>query len=92
MPRLVAEFDDPNMKSFLVGLDQQCAEKPPIDAEQMLQDVLSAYERRATDLNRRATLIAAQKNDDDATELLNQFYQQSKSKQLSEYKGERNSG
>ena len=85
VPRLVAEFEDPDMKSMLVCLDEQCATRPSMAPEQMLRDVLSAYERREADVDRRASLAAAQQNDTDAEQLLVQFYEHSRAKHLSDY-------
>jgi hypothetical protein len=84
--RLVAAFDEPEVKSLLVGLDESCAAKPPIEAEQMLQDVLAAYGRRDANAGRLTDLAAARKDAGNAEQLLAQFCEQSKSKHLDEYK------
>jgi DNA primase len=83
--RFVAEFDDPDIKSLLVGLDLECVSKAPVETEQMLRDLLAAYARRETELQRRSALAAAQRNSEEADHLLAQFCEQSKSKHLSDY-------
>ncbi len=85
VPRFVAEFDDAHVKSLLVGIDTELADKPPIEPERMLQDVLAAYERRATGNDRRIGLATARQSDDSAEQLLADFCAQSKPKHLSDY-------
>ncbi|HVT30187.1 MAG TPA: toprim domain-containing protein, partial [Lacipirellulaceae bacterium] len=82
---LIAEFNDPGVKSLLVGIDFELAEKPPVGLEQFLSDVIAAYERRAFDANRRAALAQARNNDAEADDLLIRFCEESRSKHLSEY-------
>jgi DNA primase len=85
-PRLVAAFDDPGMKSFLVGIDSELSNKPVMEPEQMLQEVLGAYERQADAIDRRAALVAARKNSTtDAEQLLAQFCKDSTPKHRLDY-------
>jgi DNA primase len=83
--RLVAAFDEPQMKNLLVGLDEMCAAKPPIEPEQMLQDVLAAYGRRDANAGRLTNLAAARTDAGNAEQLLAQFCEQSKSKHRDHY-------
>jgi hypothetical protein len=85
LPRLLLEFDDPSMKSLLVSIDEERADKPATEPERLLQDVLAGYARRQMDINRRAVLAAARRDTNSAEQLLAQFCEQTKSKHLSDY-------
>jgi hypothetical protein len=85
LSQLLSEFDDPRVKNLLVGIDEENAAKPPTEPERLLQDVLSGYERRQTELNRRAVLAAARQDSTSAEQLLAQFCEQAKSKHQSDY-------
>jgi DNA primase len=62
--RLLAEFDDPRVKSLLVDLDESSSGKPPAEPERLLLDLLSAFERRRQQSERRTALATGQQNDD----------------------------
>jgi DNA primase len=83
--RLLAEFDDPNIKNLLVQLDESCSSKSSADRERWLADVLETHRRRCDELARRTDLAAARESASDAEHLLAQFCEQSKPKHLSEY-------
>jgi DNA primase len=83
--RLLAEFDDPNMKNLLVQLDESSQTKTTADRERWLADVCESHRRRQEDLDHRKNLAAARKDGDNAEQLLAQFCEQSKPKHLSEY-------
>jgi DNA primase len=85
LSQLLSEFDDPRVKSLLVGIDEQSSEKPPTEPERLLQDVLATYERRQGELSRRAVLAAARQDSNNAEQLLAQFCEQSKTKHRSDY-------
>jgi DNA primase len=83
--RLLAEFDDPEMKNLLVQLDESCANKASADRERWLADLLETSHRRREEAARRTDLAAARESADNAEQLLAQFCEHSKSKHLSEY-------
>ncbi len=83
--RLLAEFDDPDVKSLLVQLDESCATKAAADRERWLADVLDTHRRLREVTEHRAQLAAAREDASEAEQLLAQFCQQSKSKHLSNY-------
>jgi DNA primase len=63
-PRLIAEFDDPGIKSLLVDLDESTIGKPPAEPERLLQDLLAAFQRRHEQSERRKALASSQQDDD----------------------------
>jgi DNA primase len=83
--RLLAEFDEPDMKSLLVQLDESCATKSSADRERWLADLLETHRRRAEEALHRSRLAAARQDSSEADQLLASFCEQSKSKHLSEY-------
>jgi DNA primase len=83
--RLMAEFDDPNMKNLLVQMDESCQTKTLADRERWLADLLESHRRRGEESAHRHRLAAARQDGDNAEQLLAQFCEQSKSKHLSEY-------
>jgi DNA primase len=83
--RLLAELDDTNLKSLLVGLDESCATKTSADRERWLADLLETHRRRLSESERRISLAAAREDSGEAEQLLTQFCEQSKSKHLSDY-------
>jgi DNA primase len=83
--RLLAEFDNPDMKSLLVQLDESCQTKVNADREQWLADVLDAHRRRGEEAARRQLLAEARRDEANAEQLLAQSLAQSRSKHLSEY-------
>jgi hypothetical protein len=83
--RLLAEFDDPHLKSLLVQLDESAATKASADRQRWLADLVDTHHRRHDEAHRRRTLAAAQQNSGDAEQLLAQFLEQSKSKHRTEY-------
>jgi len=83
--RLMVQFDDVDMKSLVVQLDESSAAKSSTDHERRLQDLVHAYEQRLEEDRRRKTLAAAQQDEASAPESLADFCQQSHSKHLREY-------
>lgn len=83
--RLMAAFDDANIKNLLVQLDESAATKAKADRERWFADLLDSHRRRGESAGHRATLAAARQSDGDAEQLLAQFCEQSKSKHLSDY-------
>jgi DNA primase len=83
--RLLAEFDDPDMKSLVVQLDESCAAKATTDRERWLADLLETHRRRGEEALHRSHLAVARKDSNEAEQLLASFCEQSKSKHLSEY-------
>ncbi len=83
--RLLAEFDNPEIKNLLVQLDESCATKVSADRERWLADLLDTHRRRGEETADRKRLAAARQDGSDAEQLLAQFCAQSKSKHLSEY-------
>jgi hypothetical protein len=83
--RLLAEFDDPDMKSLLVQLDESCATKRSADRERWLADLLETNRRRQEVIGHRARLAAAREDASEAEQLLAQFCEQTKSKHLNDY-------
>jgi DNA primase len=83
--RVMAQFDDPHMKSLLVQLDESSSAKSSADRERWLADLLEAYRRRQEETEQRARLAAARGDAGAAEHLLTQFCEQSKTKHLSEY-------
>jgi DNA primase len=83
--RLLAEFDEPEMKSLLVQLDESCASKGSADRERWLADLLESHRRRDEEKDRRTYLAAARQSSDNAEQLLAEFCEQSKPKHLNDY-------
>jgi DNA primase len=83
--RLLTAFDDPAMKNLLVQLDESCATKASADRERWLADLLETHRRHGEERERRTDLAAARQSSDEAEHLLAQFYEQSRSKNLSDY-------
>jgi replicative DNA helicase len=83
--RLLAVFDDPDMKNLLVQLDESCQTKTSADRQRWLADLLDSHRRRGEEAAHRHRLAAARQDVDNAEQLLAQFCEQSKSKHLSEY-------
>lgn len=83
--RLLAEFDEPEMKSLLVQLDESCASKGSADRERWLADLLETHRRRDEEKDRRTYLAAARQSSDNAEQLLAEFCEQAKPKHLNDY-------
>jgi DNA primase len=83
--RLLAEFDDPAMKSLLVQLDESAATKSSADRERWLGDLIDTYRRQQDDAQRRARLVAARTDTTSAEQLLAQFCDETKEKHRTEY-------
>jgi DNA primase len=83
--RLMVAFDEPAMKNLLVQLDESAATKTNADRERWFADLVETARRRGDESSRRATLFAARQSDASAEQLLAQFYEQSRSKHLSDY-------
>jgi hypothetical protein len=83
--RLLAEFDEPGMKSLLVQLDESCASKGTADRERWLADLVETHRRRDEENDRRTYLAAARQSSDNAEQLLAEFCEQAKSKHQTEY-------
>ncbi|HEY4232195.1 MAG TPA: DNA primase [Lacipirellulaceae bacterium] len=62
--RLVAEFDDPSIKSLLVDLDESASDRPPAEPERLLQDLVAAFQRRHEQSERRRALATSQQDED----------------------------
>ncbi len=69
-PRLLAEFEDPSIKSFLVGLDDLCAARPPMEPERLLQDCLDDYQRRRGRREQRHDLAMGRTDDEFALQAI----------------------
>ena len=82
---LAFAFDDAATKNVLVELDESSQAKAAADRQQWLHDLLAGAQRRQEAIARRRALAAAQQGPADAEALLERFYEQSRSKQLSEY-------
>jgi DNA primase len=63
-PRLVAQFDDPGVKSLLVDVDESIAGRPAAEPERLLHDLQAAFERRRKQSARRKMLATSQESDD----------------------------
>ncbi len=83
--RLMAAFDEPEIKNLLVELDESAATKFQADRERWLADLLETHRRRSDESARRAALATARQSDTSAEQLLAQFCEQSKSKHLNEF-------
>jgi DNA primase len=84
--RLLAEFDDSQIKNLLVQLDESCSTKTKADRERWLADLLETNRRRREEGERRTDLAAARENSgDEAEQLMTQFFKQTRPKHLSEY-------
>ncbi len=84
--RLMAAYDEPEMKNLLVQLDESAATKAAADRERWLEGLFESARRRGDETSRRATLATArQGDDDDAMRLLAQSLLQNRTKHLSDY-------
>ena len=83
--RLLAEFDEPEIKSLLVQLDESCASKGLADRERWLADLLETHRRLDEEKDRRTYLAAARQNSDNAEQLLAEFCEQAKQKHLNDF-------
>ncbi len=83
--RLLAVFDEPEMKSLLVQLDESCTLKAKADRQRWLADLLETHRRRGEEKERRSFLAAARQGVDNAEQLLAEFCNQAKSKHQIEY-------
>jgi DNA primase len=83
--RLLAQFDEPEMKNLLVQLDESSTNKAAADRERWITDLIENQQRIAEERERRSYLAAARQSDDDASQLLAQYCQQSKPKHLSDF-------
>ena len=83
--RLLANFDDPAVKTLIVDLDESSAAKASADRERWWQDlIVSAQTRRNAQQNKQAT-AKAESDPAEIERLAAQFFQASRSKNLSEY-------
>jgi DNA primase len=83
--RLLTAFDEPEMKSLLVQLDESCSLKGKADRERWLADLIETHRRRDEDRQHRAYLAAARQSADNAEQLLAEFCNQAKTKHQTEY-------
>jgi DNA primase len=83
--RLLGRFDDSAVKNLLVDLDESCQAKGAADRERWWRDLLSAAQRRREERRSRVALANAQDNPNEAERMLEQFFQQARPKNLSEY-------
>ncbi|HEX4146303.1 MAG TPA: DNA primase [Pirellulales bacterium] len=83
-PRLLLEFDDPQVKNLLVELDEQARQKPAVEIDARLQDVLASFQHRVGTAQMQtdtARLKQQQLSDDEALALLLKIQQQAKNRQ-----------
>jgi DNA primase len=80
--RLVAEFDDPALKSLLVDLVEFSSDKPPAESGRLLEDLLAAFQRRQQQSERRKALATGQQDDDFALAELDRLRRQSHAEEL----------
>jgi DNA primase len=83
--RLLTMFDEPEMKSLLVQLDESCALKAKADRERWLADLLDTHRRLDEEKDRRTYLAAARQSSDNAEQLLAEFCEQAKQKHLNDF-------
>jgi len=84
--RLLAAFDDVNIKNLLVELDESAATKAKADRERWLADLVDSQRRLGEAAGHRAALAAARQSaDDEALQLLAQSLTQNRTKHLTEY-------
>jgi DNA primase len=83
--RLMAEFDDPEIKSLLVKLCDSPAANALTDRERWWRDLLASAKRRREEREARSALAAARHDPHAAEQMLDAFFQQSRSKNLTEY-------
>ena len=88
-PGLLAEFDDPSIKSLLVDLDETCSGKPPAEPERLLQDLFAAFQRRRQQFNRRQALASGQQDEDFALAELNRMRLNSHAEGLKQWEQKR---
>jgi DNA primase len=81
-PRLLAEFDDPSVKSLLVDLDESSSDKPPAEPERLLQDLIAAFQRRLQQSASRKALASSQRSDDFALAELDRLRSEKRSESL----------
>lgn len=82
-PRLLLEFDDAEIKTVLVELDDLAARKPLDDVTAAIRDVAAALERRRHSSRRHSSLAALKDGklaEDDALALLRQIELQEKTR------------
>jgi DNA primase len=88
--RLLAAFDEPDIKNLLVALDESAATKTAADRERWLADLVETHRRRGDESSRRFTLATArQSGDEDALRLLNESLEQNRPKHRTEYERRR---
>jgi DNA primase len=80
--RLVAEFDDPALKSLLVDLDDSTSGKPSAEPGRLLEDLLTAFHRRQQQSERRKALATGQRDDEFALAELDRLRQKSHAEEL----------
>ncbi len=83
--RLMAEFDDQEMKSLLVALDESGTDKSGHDRDRWYADLIDTHRQQLEEQANRSRLAAARQSDNDAMELLAHFREHARSKHLSEY-------
>jgi DNA primase len=82
--RLMSRFDDPAVKKLLVDLGESGDEKTS-ERERWYQMAVAAVHQQRKELKTRQAFVQARENPHDAERMLEQFYQQSRTKNLSEY-------
>jgi DNA primase len=75
-PQLLGAFDSPQIKNVLVGLDEACADRTPIEPERLLQDCLADYQKRQGRSEQRQTLVSGRSDDDFALEAIRRLRQE----------------
>ena len=82
--RVLTETEDPTLKSLLVELDEQAAEKNVTDTEDQLKQIIVAYRRRTEDRQQRqntGVLERQEMDDKEELDLLNQIIEQQRNRQ-----------
>lgn len=80
--QLIAEFDDSVTKSLLAGLAELFTARPTTDAERLLQDCLSSYQRRRAKLEQRRDLAVGRADDDFALQAIQRLKQERSASEL----------
>ncbi|MHB1038061.1 MAG: DNA primase [Pirellulales bacterium] len=82
--RLLLEFDDPAIQSFLIELDEQGVKKDAASLAQRLGDLLRSFREREEDKQRRVVTVAlneGQVGEQQGKELLDQIIKQQRCRQ-----------
>jgi DNA primase len=83
--RLLGQFNHEGLKKLLVDLGDSSDQKQNSDRERWCQEVLAAVQAGRAERESRRALATAQHNPAEADRLMAEFYEQARSKNLSEY-------